>query len=323
MKEIIPPVPRELLEAELTPDKFQRKTNKADNEIYILTYEDSPNLMREIGRLREITFRNAGGGVGEELDLDQYDLSESHPYRQLIVWDPANREILGGYRFIHCRGLERDAHGEVPLATAHLFNFSDHFIRDYLPHVIELGRSFVQPDYQSSKAGSKALFALDNLWDGLGALMIDYPEVKYFFGKVTMYTQYNKEARNLILYFFKKFFPDPEGLVFPKKPMAYNSDEESIGLLFEGKNYDEAYKILSQEVRKLGENIPPLINAYMNLTPNMKTFGTAISDEFGDVEETGILISIEDMYDVKIDRHVSSYLEELVEKQDNPKMRFQ
>jgi hypothetical protein len=323
MKEIIPPVPRELLEAELTPDKFQRKTNKADNEIYILTYKDSPNLMREIGRLREITFRNAGGGVMEELDLDQYDLSETHPYKQLIVWDPANREILGGYRFIYCKGIERDEDGNVPLATAHLFNFSDQFIQDYLPHVIELGRSFVQPDYQSSKAGSKALFALDNLWDGLGALMIDYPDVKYFFGKVTMYTQYNKEARNLILYFFKKFFPDSEHLVYARKPMAYNSDEEAINRLFDGKTYDEAYKILSQEVRKLGENIPPLINAYMNLTPNMKTFGTAISDEFGDVEETGILISIEDMYDVKIDRHVSSYLEELVEKLENPKMRFQ
>jgi len=323
MKEIIPPVSRELLEAELTPDKFQRKTNKADNEIYILTYHDSPNLMREIGRLRELTFRSAGGGVGEDLDLDQYDLSETHPYKQLIVWDPSRKEILGGYRFIHCGGLEKEANGEVPLATAHLFNFSDTFISEYLPSVIELGRSFVQPDYQSSKAGAKALFALDNLWDGLGALMIDFPDVKYFFGKVTMYTHYNKEARNLILYFFSKFFPDPDHLVYAKKPMDFNADEERIRLLFEGKSYDEAYKILSFEVRQLGENIPPLINAYMNLTPNMRTFGTAISDEFGDVEETGILLSIEDMYDVKIDRHVSTYLEELVEKLENPKMRFQ
>ena len=323
MKEIIPPVSRELLEAELTPDKFQRKTNKADNEIYILTYHDSPNLMREIGRLRELTFRSAGGGVGEDLDLDQYDLSETHPYKQLIVWDPSSKEILGGYRFIHCGGLEKEANGEVPLATAHLFNFSDTFISDYLPSVIELGRSFVQPDYQSSKAGAKALFALDNLWDGLGALMIDFPDVKYFFGKVTMYTHYNKEARNLILHFFSKFFPDHDHLVYAKKPMEFNADEERIRLLFEGKSYDEAYRILSFEVRQLGENIPPLINAYMNLTPNMRTFGTAISDEFGDVEETGILLSIEDMYDIKIDRHVSSYLEELVEKLENPKMRFQ
>ena len=323
MKEIIPPVPRELLEAELTPEKFQRKTNKADNEIYILTYFDSPNLMREIGRLRELTFRSAGGGIGEELDIDQYDFSETHPYKQLIVWDPANKEILGGYRYIHCDGIKKEANGEIPLATAHLFNFSDEFITDYLPSVIELGRSFVQPDYQSTKVGAKALFALDKLWDGLGALMIDYPDVKYFFGKVTMYTHYNQEARNLILYFFSKFFTDPDHLVWAKKPMVYKTDQEKLSELFDGKDYDSAYKILSQEVRKLGENIPPLINAYMNLTPNMRTFGTAISDEFGDVEETGILLSIEDMYDIKIDRHVSSYLEELIEKEDNPKMRFQ
>lgn len=323
MKEIIPPVPRELLEAELTPEKFQRKTNKADNEIYILTSHDSPNLMREIGRLREITFRSAGGGIGEEIDIDHYDIDTDNPYQQLIVWDPANKEILGGYRFIHCGSLVNVTEGELPLATAHLFGFSNKFIRDYMPYVIELGRSFVQPEYQSSKAGSKALFALDNLWDGLGALMIDFPEVKYFFGKVTMYTQYNKEARNMILYFFGKYFIDPDRLVWAKKPMVLDYDRQKMDELFDGKDFDEAYKILSAEVRKLGENIPPLINSYMNLTPNMRTFGTAISDEFGDVEETGIMLSIEDMYDVKIDRHVSSYLEELVEKQDNPKMRFQ
>ena len=323
MKEIIPPVPRDLIEAELTQDKFQRKTNKAENEIYILTHHDSPNIMLEIGRLRELTFRAAGGGVGEEVDIDHYDITDEFPYKQLIVWDPSRHEILGGYRFIHCAGLPRDKNGEVPLATSHLFNFSDEFIDDYLPFVIELGRSFVQPDYQSSKAGAKALFALDNLWDGLGALIVDHPDIRYFFGKVTMYTHYNVHARNLILHFFEKYFPDTKGLVRPKRPMPINADSKRIDKLFAEKEYDEAYKILSAEVRKYGENIPPLINAYMSLTPSMRTFGTVISDEFGDVEETGILLDIEDMYDIKIDRHVSTYLEELADKQENPKMRFQ
>lgn len=323
MKEIIPPVPRELIEAELTADKFHRKTNKAENEIYILTYHDSPNIMREIGRLRELTFRTAGGGIGEEVDIDEYDTRKEHPYKQLIVWDPSRREILGGYRYIHCAGLPRDKNGEVQLATTHHFHFSDEFIEDYLPYVIELGRSFVQPDYQSSKAGAKALFALDNLWDGLGALMIDYPDIRYYFGKVTMYPQYNQTARNLILHFFGTYFPDPDKLVRPKKPMPYTADTARMDELFAGKNYEEAYKILSAEVRKHGENIPPLINAYMSLTPSMRTFGTVISDEFGDVEETGILLDIDDMYDSKIDRHVGTYLEELADKQENPKVRFQ
>jgi len=323
MKEIIPPLPRELIEAELTADKFHRKTNKAENEIYILTYHDSPNIMREIGRLRELTFRTAGGGIGEEVDIDEYDTRKEHPYKQLIVWDPSRREILGGYRYIHCAGLPRDENGEVQLATTHHFHFSDEFIEDYLPYVIELGRSFVQPDYQSSKAGAKALFALDNLWDGLGALMIDYPDIRYYFGKVTMYPQYNQSARNLILHFFGTYFPDPDKLVRPKKPMPYTADTARMDELFSGKSYEEAYKILSAEVRKHGENIPPLINAYMSLTPSMRTFGTVISDEFGDVEETGILLDIDDMYDSKIDRHVGTYLEELADKQENPKVRFQ
>jgi len=323
MKEIIPPVPRELIEAELTADKFHRKTNKAENEIYILTYHDSPNIMREIGRLRELTFRTAGGGIGEEVDIDEYDTRKERPYKQLIVWDPSRHEILGGYRYIHCAGLPRDENGEVQLATTHHFHFSDEFIDDYLPYVIELGRSFVQPDYQSSKAGAKALFALDNLWDGLGALMIDYPDIRYYFGKVTMYPQYNQSARNLILHFFGTYFPDPDKLVRPKKPMPYTADTARMDELFAGKSYEEAYKILSAEVRKHGENIPPLINAYMSLTPSMRTFGTVISDEFGDVEETGILLDIDDMYDSKIDRHVGTYLEELADKQENPKVRFQ
>jgi hypothetical protein len=323
MKEIIPPVSRDLIQAELTPDKFHRKTNKADNEIYILTYHDSPNIMREIGRLRELTFRTAGGGIGEEVDIDLFDTREDHPYKQLIVWDPSRLEILGGYRYIHCTNLPRNENGEVSLATTHHFNFSNEFIEDYLPYVIELGRSFVQPDYQSSKAGAKALFALDNLWDGLGALMIDYPDVRFYFGKVTMYPQYNQSARNLILHFFEKYFPDPDKLVRPKNPMPYTADSARMDELFSGKGYDEAYKILSAEVRKYGENIPPLINAYMSLTPSMRTFGTVISDEFGDVEETGILLDIDDMYDAKIDRHVGTYLEELADKQENPKVRFQ
>ena len=323
MKEIIPPVSRELIESELTADKFHRKTNKAENEIYILTYHDSPNTMREIGRLRELTFRTAGGGIGEEVDIDEFDTREERPYKQLIVWDPSRREILGGYRYIHCDDLPRNENGEVKLATTHHFNFSKEFVDDYLPFVIELGRSFVQPDYQSSKAGAKALFALDNLWDGLGALMIDYPDVRYFFGKVTMYPQYNQSARNLILHFFETYFPDPDALVRPKKPMPFTADSARVAELFSGKSYDEAYKILSAEVRKHGENIPPLINAYMSLTPSMRTFGTVISDEFGDFEETGILLDIDDMYDAKIDRHVGTYLEELADKQENPKVRFQ
>ena len=307
MKDVIAPVSREALLAELTPDKLMRKTNKADNEIYIITHQDSPNVMREIGRVREITFRDAGGGTGEEVDIDEYDTCDD-PYKQLIVWDPQANEIIGGYRYILCGELTIGEDGVVPLATTHLFNFSERFIKEYLPYTLELGRSFVQPHYQSSRAGVKALFALDNLWDGLGALIVDHPEIKYFFGKVTMYTHFHTKARNLIMYFFQKYFKDNENLVTPFHPLDLGIDEEEMKKVFDGGSYKEDYKILSQKVREFGENIPPLINSYMNLSPSMKTFGTVINDQFGDVEETGIILTISDIYAAKTDRHIETYL---------------
>ncbi|MHA7111145.1 GNAT family N-acetyltransferase [Sunxiuqinia elliptica] len=307
MKDIVAPMPKEAILAELTAEKLLRKTNKGANEIYVITHHDSPNVMHEIGRLREITFREAGGGTGKEIDIDQYDTSEN-PYHQLIVWDPDAQEILGGYRYIMCANLPRDENGDVILATSRLFHFSEDFKKNYLPYTLELGRSFVQPAYQSSKAGAKALFALDNLWDGLGALIVDHPEMKYFFGKVTMYSHFHTDARNLIQYFFLKYFRDQENLVSPKKPMELNMDTEALAKIFDGGSYKEDYKILTQRVREYGENIPPLINAYMNLSPSMKTFGTVLNDRFGDVEETGIILTIKDIYEAKKDRHIETYV---------------
>lgn len=309
MKNIIEPLPREQIYAELTPDKLLRKTNKGGNEIYVITHHDSPAVMHEIGRLREITFRDAGGGTGEETDIDVYDTAVS-PYKQLLVWDPDAKEILGGYRYILCAEAPKDENGEVVLATSHLFDFSQKFVEEYLPYSLELGRSFVQPAYQSSKAGAKALFALDNLWDGLGALTVDHPEIKYFFGKITMYTHFNNDARNLIQYFFKKYFRDRENLVYPKEPVEFDMDMKAMKKMFSGENYKEDYKILLQSVREYGENVPPLINAYMNLSPSMKTFGTSCNKEFGEVLETGIIVTIEDIYSFKVDRHIETYIKD-------------
>lgn len=308
MKEVISKVPLELIEKELTPEKHMRSTNKGGNDIFIVTAHDSPNIMREVGRLREITFRLAGGGTGKDVDIDDYDTSEDVPYKQLIVWDPDAKEILGGYRYILCNELGYNDQNEPNLATARMFHFSEKFRETYLPNTIELGRSFVQPEYQSSKAGAKALFALDNLWDGLGALTVDHPEMKYFFGKVTMYTHFNIEARNMILFFLNKHFNDSEKLVFPKDDFNLDIDFKGLKELFSSDDFKEDYKILSKNVREHGENIPPLVNAYMNLSPTMKVFGTAVNDHFGNVEETGIILTIDDIYKAKVDRHIETYI---------------
>lgn len=306
MERIISPVPRKDLEKELTRDKFVRQTNNGNNEVYIFTHLDSPMLMREVGRLREFTFRTAGGGTGKEIDIDRYDTSED-PYKQLIVWDPKEQEILGGYRMYFCRESKNICNGINRLATSSLFHFSEKFIADYFPHLVELGRSFVQPAYQSTSGSKKGLFALDNLWDGLGALLIDNPGIRYFFGKVTMYPQFNKDGRDLILYFLEKHFKDLENLVVPIEPLQLDWDIEELKSIFSGETFLDDYKILSQKVRAKGENIPPLINAYMNLSPTMKTFGTVISKDFGFVQETGIMLTLKDLYISKVNRHLASY----------------
>jgi len=320
MKDVIPPVPLEALKEELNQERFVRKTNKAGNKIYIINAENSPNTMREIGRLRELSFRNAGGGTGLECDLDSYDTGENS-YQQLIVWDPDDSAILGGYRFHICDLNKCIKNGEVKLATSKLFNFSDEFVKKYIPHMIELGRSFVQPKYQSTALRRKGLYALDNLWDGLGTLVLDYPNKKYLFGKVTMYLHYHQMARDMILFFLNKHFPDNEGLVTPKESLNMATDRAKLTAIFTGQNYEEDYKILSKEVRACGENIPPLINAYMNLSPSMKTFGTVLNKGFGDVEETGIMITVNDLYKAKVERHVLNYVPKSLLKIKNMRRR--
>ena len=307
MEEIIQPIARSLLKAELTKEKLLRRTNKSNNEIYIVTAHDAPQVMREIGRLREVAFRYYGGGTGLAMDIDEYDTMEN-PYRQLLVWDPEEEQILGGYRFLCGSDIRFDANQKPVLATAHLFNYSPTFIRDYLPFTVELGRSFVTLEYQATRSSSRGLFVLDNLWDGLGALSVVDPTLKYYFGKVTMYNTYNQAARNLILYFLQRHFADKQNLVTPIEPLCIDIDLEQMQQLFPYDTFKENYKVLNQEVRKLGINVPPLVNAYMSLSPKMRVFGTAINHEFGEVEETGILIALDEILEEKKKRHIESYL---------------
>lgn len=308
MNDIIDKVSREALLAELTKERYVRRTNNGNNEIYIINHHNSPNVMREIGRLREVTFRHAGGGTGKSIDIDEFDTS-SHPYQQLLVWNPEDHEIVGAYRFILCKDAEY-INGKVNLATTELFEFSDQFYRDYLKQTIELGRSFIQPLYQPGENMRKGLFSLDNLWDGLGAIVIDNPSQKHFYGKVTMYTDFNVTARDFILAFMKYYFPDKDRLVYPIHGIETKTDTRTFLTELSGLPYKEGHAVLHKHVKALGENIPPLMNAYMNLSPTMKSFGTAINPTFGGVEETGILVTIEDVYESKKERHFTSYLKE-------------
>lgn len=303
MDNIIAPVDKEILKQELSKERFLRTTRKGDNEIYSVNIHNAPNVIREIGRLREVTFRASGGGTGMELDLDDFDTSENC-YQQLIVWSPEDEEIIGGYRYILCKDI-LGKEGDLQLSTAHYFKFTDTFIDKYLPNTIELGRSWVQPNFQPTVNPRKGLFALDNIWDGLGAITVNHPEISYFFGKVTMYPTYNTEARDFLLHFMHKYFPDQENLMTAYNPLQQSYNAEEFNTVLEGADFKEGFKRLNTFVRERGEFIPPLVNIYMNLSPTMKTFGTAVNTEFGNVEETAILVALEDIYDDKKERHMT------------------
>ena len=313
-EKIIDPVRRELLLAELTPDRKLCDTNKADNEIYVVDCNDAPNVLQEIGRLREIAFRDSGGGTGQAVDLDEFDTDPAHPYKQLIIWDPDAQAILGGYRYILGPDVQLQEDGQPHITSAHMFHYSEQFIREYLPHVMELGRSFVAPEYQSSKAGAKAIFSLDNLWDGIAAVILQHPGIMYFLGKMTIYPSYDKSCRELIQHFLWKHFPDPEVLARPKKPVQIETDERLLDLILHDDDYKADYRNLKDAVRKLGVNIPPLVNSYMNASPTMKMLGTGINDEFFDCYDTGIMISFEEMYADKRDRHKEPYIKYLAHR---------
>ena len=302
MEPIIAPISKEILKQELNEQRFIRFTRKGENEIYSVNIHNAPNVLKEIGRLREVTFRASGGGTGLSIDLDEYDTNEVC-YEQLIVWSPEDDEIIGGYRYIRCENALLDS-GEIALSTNHYFDFTDRFLTDYLPKTIELGRSWVQPMFQPSINPRKGLFALDNIWDGLGALAVNNPDIAYFFGKVTMYPNYNRESRDFLLHFMHAYFPDNEKLMTPYNRLEQDYDAKAFDQLLAGLDFKEGFKVLNTYVRERGENIPPLVNIYMNLSPTMKTFGTAVNPDFGNVEETGILVTIADIYEEKKVRHI-------------------
>lgn len=311
MKPIIAPIDREILKQELTSDKFLRPTNKAHNEIYVITAHNSPNVMREIGRLRELSFRSGGGGTGEEIDTDEYDYMDV-PYKQLIVWDPAGEEIIGGYRYLPGSEVGYYENGQPKFVMSHLFTFSDKFIKEYIPYTIELGRAFVQPDYQTSKMGTKSLFALDNLWDGLGALIHTVKDSRYFIGKVTIYEHYPQNARELIYEYMFRYFPDPDKMILPKNIIHVSeTNEQKAKEIFCGNDSSADFKALQKAVRAENETIPSMFNAYIGLTDTMRMFGSIFDKEFGSVYETGIMITMQDLLEIKRKRYIDPYLEYL------------
>ena len=314
MKEIIPPVDKNLIKAELKKTFFVRPTNKANNEIYDITAHDAPNTMREIARLREVSYRAAGGSKGDEMDIDDMD-TMSVPYHQLIVWDPEHEQIIGGYRYLLLSNATTFDNGQPYITSAYLFRYSDRFIREYMPYTVELGRAFVQPDYQTREMGAKAIYALDNLWDGLGAIVHDNPQIHYLIGKVTIYPDYDPLSRDLLYAYLQRYCSYDQELFMPYQAVPISREaQQRADQLFEGERPTDNFHILQKAIRAQGTIVPPMFSAYLNLTPKLQYFGTSKEPTFSNVYDSGIMIELKDIYQDKIDRYIGPYINYLSNK---------
>ena len=297
MEVLIDPVDFRKVEEELKNEKFLRVSGMGNNEIYVVNGINSPNTMNEIGRLRELTFRHAGGGTGASKDIDQFDIKKNG-YKQLIVWDPQNKCILGGYRF---RSFDKDIKIDInQLATGEVYNLSEEFQNEYLQHSIDLGRAFIMPLFQT-KQKRKSLYILDNLWDGLGALINQ--QSKYFLGRIVLYPQMDKKIRDLIIYFLEKHYNRGSGLLTAKLPFHPEMDKQQMEQLLDENNPEGDFKNLRQITLAAGEAIPPLIQAYMKLSPTMQSFGATIDTSFGNLYEICIMVTIQDIYPKYLKRY--------------------
>jgi len=249
-KTIDHPQDRRTLKQELKSSELLGET--ADGKkIYLFDYRPDSAVMREVGRLREIAFRQVGEGTGEKRDLDDYD----RHYRHLILWDEEDLEIAGAYRLRETAGLGDPI---AQLYSATLFRYSEQMAL-YFARGIELGRSFVQPRYWGKRS-------LDYLWYGIGAYLRRHPEVRYLFGPVSLSNSYPKAARDLIVWYYSHYYRDDEYLGHSLSP--YNLDPESrdnLERLFCGNDDKIDFRVLKEQLEFLGASVPTLYKQYSDV----------------------------------------------------------
>ncbi len=221
----------------------------------IVLYESSIEncVIKEIGRLREISFRHVGEGTGEKRDIDGYDFY----YKHLIIWDDENLEIAGAYRIGECAEIVEE-YGKEGLYTTTLFRFNEAF-EAYFAHGLELGRSFVQPKYWNSKA-------LDYLWQGIGAYVRSRPHIRYLFGPVSLSDSFTVQAKALIIYFYSRYFGATEKLVTHKAPYKIPAETKAYcEEIFCGCDYLADQRVLKEELSYMGYTIPTLYKQYAEI----------------------------------------------------------
>jgi putative hemolysin len=280
-KSIAHPESRQALKKELSNGELLGQTRDG-KQILLMNWEPGSALMREIGRLRELSFRKVGEGTGKRRDTDNYDLY----YRHLVLWDEAELEVVGSYRIGEVGVILVNQGGEG-LYTHSLFKFSKNFDR-YARQSIELGRSFVQPRYWGTRA-------LDYLWQGVGAYLRHHPEIGYMYGPVSISAHYPKPARDLMVDFFKRYFVTKEDLGHAKVPYEISqSTWDEFGQVFSGDDYDADLQELKNQLALFDLTIPTLFKQYTDLCESggVRFLDFGIDPEFAGCTDGMILVEI-------------------------------
>ena len=286
------PVDRRALREDLKKGELLGET--ADGKkIVLFAYEADSPVMREIGRLRELTFRTVEEGTGESYDLDAYDAE----FRHLVLWDDQELEIVGAYRIGECAQiLERS--GMDGLYTPSLFDFNPALI-ERLPQSLEMGRSFVQPRYWGKRS-------LDYLWYGIGAYIKRHPEIRYFYGPVTLSDAYPQVAKELIVAFFSEQFGDDANMAVGKRPFRASEEVKQLAKESFRGDYKDAYKKLNRLLEQYQVKVPTLFKQYAELCEpgGMRFIDFSIDPEFGDCIDALILVDIQQIKPKKFQRYI-------------------
>lgn len=279
---VIPAQPQAELQNEidrLPPSHFLTESN--DLAVYYARSFQIPRLMTEIGRLREISFRGTGEGTGRALDLDDFDSY----YLHLFIWNRAAQEAVGAYR-LGLTDVILKLYGGLPgLYTSTLFHYSAEFIAQISP-AIELGRSFVRPEYQRDYA------PLLMLWRGLGQFVMRHPRYKIFFGPVSISNTYSSMSRELLVMFLQMQYPMPDlaPLIKPRNPprhMLMSQRPNELSLVI--RNLDDLSSVL-QDIESDQKGVPILLKQYLKFGARVLAFN--VDPDFANVIDALVLVDL-------------------------------
>lgn len=299
-KTILHPQDRKQIKQELK-ESLHLGSTRDGKEIYLFDYQQHSVTIKEIGRLREIAFRQVGEGTGQQSDLDKYD----QYYRHLVLWDEEELEIVGAYRigeiFRYLDGQQNATDSNLKgqgIYSAELFQYGI-AMRPYFEKGIELGRSFVQPKYWGKRS-------LDYLWYGIGAYLNQHPEVRYMFGPVSLSNRYPDHAKDLIIYFYRLYFPDHQQLAKSFTPHNISASQQAIiEPLFEGNDYDTDFCTLKEQLSHLGVSVPTLYKQYSELCEagGVRFLDFGVDADFGYCVDGLVLVDLEKVKPAKNKRY--------------------